>query len=119
MSQSLQQVEEERQRVQSLAAEIASMADENFGAHRRDISVAAQTIMACADPSAADGSVGLVVRLSPYVPSGSRLELHDGRHIKGVAGIEVVDERNERRIVKATLLDLPVLGQPTLNQQGR
>ncbi len=110
-------VEEERQRVQSLAAEIASMADENFPAHRRDISVAAQTIVKCADFSAADESVGLVVRFSPYVPSGSRLELPDGRLVKGVIGIETIDERDQRRIVKATMLDVPVLGQPSL--QGR
>lgn len=111
-------VEEERQRVQSLAAEIASMADgtEEFAAHRRDISVAAQTIVACADPSAADGTVPLAVRFSPYVPSGSRLELPDGRLVKGVVGIEVTDERDQRRVVKATILDVPVLGQPTLGR---
>lgn len=110
-------VEEERLRVQSLAAEIASMADDSFAAHLRDISVAAQTIVSCVDPSAADGVVGVVVRLSPYVPSGSRLELHDGRPVKGVVGIQVSDERNERRVVKATLLDVPVLGQPNLPQR--
>lgn len=108
--------DEDRLRVQSLAAEIASMADDNFGAHRRDIGVAAETIVKLADPSAADGVVGLAVRLSPYVPSGSRLELPDGRHVKGVIGIEVTDERNERRIVKATMLDVPVLGQPSLSR---
>lgn len=107
----------ERQRVQSLAAEIAGMAEENFGAHRRDISVAAQSIVACSDPSGADGTVGLIVRLSPYVPSGSQLEMPDGRVVKGVIGIQVNDERNERRVVKATLLDIPVLGQPNLTQR--
>lgn len=109
-------MEEDRLRVQSLAAEIASMADDNFGAHRRDIGVAAQTIAACADPSADDGTVPLIVRFSPYVPSGSRLEMPDGRLVKGVIGIEVMDERNERRIVKATMLDVPVLGQPSLGR---
>lgn len=109
-------LDDDRQRVQSLASEIASMAEESLPAHRRDIGVAAQTIMACADPSGADGLVPLIVRLSPYVPSGSRLELPDGRLVKGVIGIEINDERNERRIVKATMLDVPVLGEPKLGR---
>lgn len=112
-------MDDERLRVQSLAAEIASMADSpsEFAAHRRDISVAAQTIVKCADPSAADDAVGVVVRFSPYVPSGTQLELLDGRVLKGVIGVDVLDERGERRVVKATLLDVPVLGQPSLDKR--
>jgi hypothetical protein len=103
-----------RQRVQSLAAEIASMADDNFGAHRRDISIAAQTIIQCAEPSAADSVVPLVIRLAPYVPQGDRLELPDGRLVKGVKAIEVIDRHNEQREARIIIRGVAVLGQTEL-----
>lgn len=105
-----------RERVQSLAAEIAKMADENFGHYRRSISAAAQTIIENADPSATDDDVGLVIRFSPHVPNGDRLELPNGRLVKGVKAIEVIDQHGEQRIAKITMRGVPVLGQPDLIQ---
>lgn len=104
----------EKQRVQGLAAEIASMADDGFAAHRRDISVAAKTIIQCADPSAGEETVGLVIRMAPHVPQADRLELPDGRLVEGVKAIEVRDIATEQRVAVITIKGIAVLGQPAL-----
>lgn len=110
----------DRQRVQGLAAEIAAWADgeDTFAHHRRDIAVAAKAIGECADPSSAEETVELVIRLSPYVPSADRVELRDGRLIRGVKSIEINDKHGERREARITISGLPVLGQSELRPQG-
>lgn len=105
---------DDRLRVQSLAAEIAQMSEENFAAHRRDISVAAKTIMECADPSGGEETVGLVLRMAPHVPQADRLELPDGKLVEGVKGIEVKDIHGEQRVAIITIKGIAILGQPTL-----
>lgn len=109
---------DDRLRVQSLAAEIATMAEENFPMHRRDIAVAAKTMIECADPSGAEETAELVIRLSPYVPSADRVELRDGTLVKGVKAIEINDRHGERREAKITIAGLPVLGQSELRPQA-
>jgi hypothetical protein len=109
--------DDDRLRVQSLAAEIAAMA-ENFPMHRRDIAVAAKTMIECADPSAGEETAELVIRLSPYVPSADRVELRDGTLVKGVKAIEINDRHGERREAKITIAGLPVLGQSELRPQA-
>lgn len=100
-----------QQQILDLATEIGRMATDDVGHYARSISVAAKTIITCAEPSALEDTVELRVRLSPYVPSADRVELPDGRLIKGMKGIEVLDRHGELRIVKFTVQGVACLGQ--------
>lgn len=101
-----------KQQVLDLTSEIAKAADDGVGPSARDIVAAAKAIQRIVSPSALDESVGLAIRMSPWVPGADRVELPDGTLVKGVKAVEVIDRHGEQRVARIEIVGITVLGQP-------